>query len=144
MLDNIGFRTTHTAHREWLSSIECLKYRITDPESTNPYFYGFAQNYLVMAEQPWREIVFMDVDYEHLLDRVTKYRISAKIKDGESHVKVARSLFDLANKMQAELSAGTSWKLTIVDGNHEPDAIVRTVKAHFNNVSGEKKTNRLR
>ena len=126
MTDKIGYRDSHLNHREWKVSIPCLRYRITDPELRNPYFYGFGQNFDEMVLEPWSRILVFNVSYPNLLERVTKYRMNNKINDGSTHSEVAKSLF----KIQTDVikSIGSLPRSYILDANPSPNLLVSAIR----------------
>lgn len=126
MLDWIGYRTTHLKHREWLCSIPILKFKITDPDLKNPFFYGFAQNWSEMANQPWAMIIIMDVSYPQLLKRVTAFRGQNSISDGESHEAVTKSLFSIQQSMLKAL--GSHPRAHVLKADEPAETLVSAIR----------------
>ena len=132
MTDQIGYRSDHMNNREWKVSIDCLRYRVTDPEMKVPYFYGYGQNDKDIALLPWRKIIFFRCSKAVLLDRVTKYRVSNKIDDGESHESVAAGLFSLQQSFEGRLHELSKHKkayiVSFVNADGTPDEIIAEVR----------------
>jgi hypothetical protein len=104
MLDLIGYRTSHELHREWLLSVECTRYRITDPENRSPYFYGYCNNLGDVAQLPWRMICLLYADPATLMSRVQRYRRSENIRDGVLDSEVCQQILQLQVRMQSEFA----------------------------------------
>lgn len=129
MTDLIGYRHSHVNHREWFISLEVLRYKITDPELRNPYFYGFGQNYREVLTEPWKTIFFIRVSKDILLRRVKQYRISQKIKDGDTHKNVGIRLFNLQELFFAQ--AIKFMNVVEIDGDLPVSEVVELINPNF-------------
>lgn len=129
MMDWIGYRTTHLRHREWFISLEVLKYKITDPEMTNPWFYGFGQNWEDIVLLPWHRVVMLTVDYRSLYERVTAYRRDNKIVDGSTIEEVVDGLYDNQEKMRLKLAPFR--KVHFLDASRSPEELAMVLNLQF-------------
>lgn len=127
MLDYIGYRNSHMLPRQWICSLPLLRYKITDPELSNPYFHGFAQNYVDMAKQPWRRIYFIDVPKKQLAERVIAFREANSIKDGSTHKQVVDLLFGLQQQMKVNFRS-RGIKVVAIDGLLTPAEIAKIIQ----------------
>lgn len=130
--DNIGYRTSHELHREWIVDPNILKYKITNPEEQNPCFYGFGQNFVELSYLPWKLIIIMRVSENVLIDRVTQYRVRENIQDGEEHNVVAHKLFLLQEGM-IKILKRTKNKVFVVDSDSDSYDISLSIVNIINN-----------
>jgi broad-specificity NMP kinase len=91
MTDHIGYRSSHLNPDEWSISYDVLRYKMTDPERENPYYYGFGQNYGAIASLPWKYIIILVASPEVLSERIITYRKEHNI-EGDHEAKVEESI----------------------------------------------------
>lgn len=132
--DLIGYRTSHERHREWFISPEVLKYKMTNPEATNPCFYGTGNNYLEISFLPWKMIFILEVSELELTKRVTKYRSDHKIIDGRSHSEVSHSMFQLQSTLIKAITR-THNKVIVINADGKPEEIASQIRKVVNDSS---------
>jgi hypothetical protein len=120
-IEEFGYRSTHLKPEEWMISYDVLKYRITNPELTNPYCYGFGQNYLRLATLPWKVVILLTVPPAELERRVLAFRKSHHITDSDSAA-VARAL-DCQKNMLFQLT-----KACVIENMESPDKVAQLVR----------------
>lgn len=128
MTDHIGFRDSHQHPDRWDISTQVLRFRMTNPEEDNPYFFGFGQNYTEVARLPWKYVILLMAGKDQLGERITTYREENQINaDGRETSEVIDSVMIEQTRMLEELPKYSTTH--IVDANQPKEAVIEAVKS---------------
>lgn len=132
MTDNIGYRTDHKLPRQWFVSIPVLKYKMTEPNDTQRYYYGYAQNFMDIAALPWKHIFVLTAPDEVLTERVLRYRKEEKINDSRPHQEAVTSLINVQKQLLKAFN-NAEVKYINIPADALPKAIASVIKTETEN-----------
>jgi hypothetical protein len=128
MTDHIGYRESHRFPERWEISEKVLRYKMTNPEAENPYFYGYGQNYSNIARLPWKYVILLMTGEEQLGERITTYREEHNInEDGRTTEEVIQSASRDQLRMMEEIPRHAT--LHLLDASESVESIVANIKA---------------
>jgi hypothetical protein len=129
-IETYGYRTSHRKPKEWYIATDVIRYHITNPELRNPFWYGFGQNWLAIADLPWRRVGVLVVSNDILTERVLEFRRKHQLRldqDDEfvnAAIQSQRTILGYLDKL------GEPYVRSI-DAERSPAQIVQDIRALF-------------